>query len=350
MTKVITPLAGEILSPQQTTFQYYYPMICFKKIQLSSFFLFVLGSYPAFAQINWRNVDTLYGPLPKSVRVYCTEDAIDTGKFRAFYLIADLKDQKLDFTTDTTVKRRLTPTQFYQRNEQPLVVVNGTFFSFETNQNLNVVIKDGKLVSYNKSTIDGRGMDTFTYRHTFSSAIGISKRRTADVAWLLTDPSYRRAFGSQLPLNPLKDSVRKPSFKYLAQRTSLPHPAGFKKWKMKTAIGGGPVLVQNGHIKITNNEELKFAGKAINDKHPRTAMGYTGDNKLIILVVEGRNPSAGGATLTQQAQILKDLGCIEAINLDGGGSSCLLVNGKETIKPSDKVQRAVPAVFVIKGK
>ena len=88
-------------------------------------------------------------------------------------------------------------------------------------------------------------------------------------------------------------------------------------------------------IKITNNEEIIFAGKAINDKHPRTAMGYTKDDKLIILLIEGRNTVAHGATLGQEAQILKDLGCWEALNLDGGGSSCMLVNGKETIKPSD---------------
>ena len=119
-----------------------------------------------------------------------------------------------------------------------------------------------------------------------------------------------------------------------------------------TAVGGGPVLMQQGKIKITNNEEVKFAGKAIDDKHPRTAMGYTKDNKLIILVVEGRNPGkAEGATLTQQAQIFKDLGCWEALNLDGGGSSCLLVNGKETIKVSDATgQRPVPAVFMIKRR
>jgi exopolysaccharide biosynthesis protein len=115
--------------------------------------------------------------------------------------------------------------------------------------------------------------------------------------------------------------------------------------------GRGPVLLQNGEIKITNNEELKFAGKAINDKHPRTAMGYTPDGKLIILMIEGRNKNAGGATLTQEAQIFKDLGCREALNLDGGGSSCMLVNGKETIKVSDAVgQRGVPAVFIIKNK
>jgi exopolysaccharide biosynthesis protein len=121
---------------------------------------------------------------------------------------------------------------------------------------------------------------------------------------------------------------------------------------MQTVVGGGPVLIQNGEIKISNNEELKFAGNAINDKHPRTAMGYTKDNKLIILAVQGRFPGiAEGATLTQQAKIFQDLGCWEALNLDGGGSSCLLVNGKETIKPSDATgQRAVPAVFIITNK
>ncbi|MGI8600459.1 MAG: phosphodiester glycosidase family protein, partial [Chitinophagaceae bacterium] len=79
---------------------------------------------------------------------------------------------------------------------------------------------------------------------------------------------------------------------------------------------------------------------------------YTADGKLIILAVQGRTPGvADGASLPQIAQILKDLGCIEAINLDGGGSSCLLINGKETITPSDKEgQRAVPAVFMIQKR
>ncbi|MBL7727880.1 MAG: phosphodiester glycosidase family protein, partial [Dinghuibacter sp.] len=126
----------------------------------------------------------------------------------------------------------------------------------------------------------------------------------------------------------------------------------FKLWKVETAIGGGPVLLQNGEIRITNEEEMMFTGKAINDRHPRTAMGYTANGQLIILVIQGRFPGvAEGASLVQEAQILKDLGCVEALNLDGGGSSCMLVNGKETIKPSDKgIQRAVPAVFMIRKK
>jgi len=308
-------------------------------------------------QSRWKNVDIDYGPLPSSIHVYFTDKPSDTGKFRAFYVVADLKDKSLDFTTDTTKNRRLTPSEFYSKNNQALIIVNGTFFSFETNQNLNLVITKGKLTSYNRQTIAGRGKDTFTYRHIFPGTFGIDKKRRPDVAWVATDSVENYAYATQLPAGAIKDSIKVHSLSELKTMTSLvnmhsdkPTQPTLKKWKMQTAIGGGPVLLQSGKIQVTNNEELKFTGKAINDRHPRTAIGYTNDHKLILLVVEGRNPEAHGATLEEEAQILKDLGCVEALNLDGGGSSCLLINGKETIRPSDKTQRAVPAVFLIKRK
>ena len=320
-------------------------------------FLFISSvffSLQAFAQapLTWQNVDSAYTPLPSSVHVYYTVQPIDTAPFRAFYLIADLKDKQLNFTTDTTLNRRLTPTKFYEKNDAPLVVVNGTFFSFETNRNLNLVVKDGKVVSYSVHAVSGRGKDTLTYKHPFGSAIGINKKREADIAWVLTDSSQKNIYASQWEFDAMKDSLPYHDQSYFIYTTTIVNHGGgspsFRKWNMQTAIGGGPVLLQNGHIKITNNEELKFTGKAIFDKHPRTAMGYTKDNQLIILVIEGRNTIAHGATLEQEAQILKDLGCVEALNLDGGGSSCLLINGKQTITPSDKEgQRAVPAVFMI---
>lgn len=312
------------------------------------------------AQVSWQNVDSLYQPLPSSVHVYFSNTSFDTGHFRAYYLIADLKDKKLNFTADTTLNRRLTPAKFYEKNNKPLLVVNTTFFSFATNQNLNVVIKDGKLVAYNIHTIPGRGKDTFTYKHPFGSAIGISKKRKADVAWLYTDSLVKYALATQTPHRLQQDSaafLSTTSVKTM-KHTHVIHPRrkdfkkSFHKWKMNMAVGGGPVLLQKGRIQITNDIELKFTGKAINDKHPRTAMGYTKDNKLIVLLVEGRNPGvADGVSLTQLAAIMKDLGCVEALNLDGGGSSCMLINGKETIKVSDKTgQRPVPAVFMIQKR
>src|SRR5690606_28582988 len=123
-----------------------------------------------------------------------------------------------------------------------------------------------------------------------------------------------------------------------------------KKWRMQTAVAGGPGLVQNAEVVVFNNEEYKFAGKAINDRHPRTGIGYTADGYMILMAVEGRREGvAAGVTLTQFATMFKNLGCVEALNLDGGGSSCLLVNSVETIKPSDKNgnQRPVPGVLLV---
>ena len=314
-----------------------------KKVILYLLFCLPILSY---AQVKWTNVDSLFQPLPSTVHVYFTNDSLDGKPNIAYYVSAVVKDKNLIFTVDTTLERRLTPTKYFVRNDNPLVVVNSTFFEFTHSKNLNVVIKNGEQVGFSPQATIGRGKDTFTYRHTFSSAIGISKKRKVDVAWLFSDSTYKKPYAFQTPISSFKDSARQINYKYISKKVGTSD-----KWKMQTAVGGGPVLLQNGEIKITNNEEQKFGGKnGLTDKHPRTCMGYTADGKLIIMAIQGRFPNkAEGATLVQEAQLLKNIGCVEALNLDGGGSSCMLVNGKETIKPSDKEgQRGVPCVFIIK--
>jgi exopolysaccharide biosynthesis protein len=314
--------------------------------KIAAVFILLASTLTAQSQLNWKNVDSLYRPLPKGVHVYMTNDLVDGKPNIAYYVSADLKEKSIEFATQVGNGKRLTPTQYFEQENKPLLVMNCTFFEFVHNSNQNVVVKDGKLVAYQVHTINGRGKDTFTYRHPFGSAIGISKKRKADVAWLYTDSSDATPYASQSVIDAVKDSIAKHTAKEMLQM------GAFKKWEMDAAVGGGPILVQNGNISISNNEELKFGGKAINDKHPRTAMGYTNDGKLIMLAIEGRFPNkAEGATLTQVAQMLKEIGCVEGLNLDGGGSSCLLVNGKQTITPSDKEQqRPVPAVFMIRRK
>jgi hypothetical protein len=304
-----------------------------RKLQLR-YFLFIILIFITAAgrsQVNWVNVDSAFGSLPEGIQVFRTNSSLDGKPNIAYYVAAELKNYNLLFETDTTLLRRITPSSYFQKNNKPVIVVNGSFFAPD-HRNLNVVITRGKTVSFSPAKTRKSAADSTVRVPVYSSAIGISKDRSADIAWLLTDSSWDHVKASQVPL-PLKKN-------------------DFEKWKMETAIGGGPVLIQNGKIAITNNEELKFAGKAIHDKHPRTAMGYTAGKKLIILVVEGRNKgTAEGVSLLQLAKMLSDLGCVEALNLDGGGSSCLLVNGKETIRPSDLTgQRPVPAVFLVRSK
>jgi len=306
--------------------------------------IFCLAQVP----LTWKNVSDLYAPLPTSVQVFLSTDSMDGKPNRCFYIVADLRDRNLTFTTQVSPGKRLTPQQFYEQEAKPLLVVNGTFFSFQTNQNLNALIRQGKLLSYNVPVVKGK--NDSLYRYVTRSAIGITKNRKADVAWLFTDTARQYAMALQKAPSTLSGPGADPSWKEMKKQLNAKNGVQ-RKWKVETAIGGGPSLLSKGEIRITNKEEIMFANGE-KDKHPRTAMGYTSDGKLIILMTEGRSPGiAEGMTLLQQAQVLQSLGCAEALNLDGGGSSCLLLNGKETIKPSDKEgQRAVPGVFMIYGK
>jgi exopolysaccharide biosynthesis protein len=296
------------------------------------------------AQVKWKNVSTEFGKIPPSINVLSSSDLLDGAPSIMFVAEIKSKDKKIDFYVDTTSRRRLTPQQYFSRSNNPYVVVNCSFFEFVQNRNVNIIVQDSKIVGFDTPAVSRKGKDTLTCMHTLGSAFGIYKNRKMDIAFNYNDSSLVVPYVMQSPYKPTIDSSRK---------LNLNHPslAGLKKWKVSQAFGGGPVLVQEGQIRISNNEERKFAGKAISDKHPRTAIGYKKDGTMVILAVQGRMKGlAEGATLPQMAKILVDLGCIEAMNLDGGGSSCMLINGKETIKPSDPTgQRPVPAVFVVKA-
>ncbi|HEY4337621.1 MAG TPA: phosphodiester glycosidase family protein [Puia sp.] len=306
--------------------------------------LYLLPARLCLAQLNWQRVDSAYRPLPASFHVYRSTDSLEGFPSIAYYVSARLKDKELQYTATTGQGKRFTPAQYYQIEQSPLLVVNATFFSFADNQNFNLVIKDGKMEAYNVTSLRGTGNDSLFFYYPTRGAIGIDRRRRADVAWTFTDTTRRwpYAFEDGPVVARGKDTV--PSIYNL-------NDIEWKWWKMRTAVGGGPVLIHDGKIRITDREEQLFPDSHSNgERNPRTAMGYTRDGRLIILVVQGRTAGiAAGATLLQEAQLLLELGCYEALNLDGGGSTCLLVNGKETIHPSDRDgQRPVPAVFLIK--
>ena len=107
-------------------------------------------------------------------------------------------------------------------------------------------------------------------------------------------------------------------------------------------ISGGPYLMKDGKIYVDAKEEKLVS---ITGRNPRTAIGYTKDNDLILVTVEGRKEGVSGVTLEELAQIMKKLGCYEAINLDGGSSTVMYVNGKtfngSNLEGSVKVSNAL---------
>ena len=151
-------------------------------------------------------------------------------------------------------------------SDKPASIVNGTFFSFETNQNLNLVIQDGKLLSYNAPE-KGKGIDSMKLFPTYRSAIGISRKRKADVAWTKADTSLPYAMAVQVPI--FRTGNYFTLNRNTGERRSVKTEDTFSEWEVRTAIGGGPVLLQENEINITNEQEKRFAGKAIYDKSER---------------------------------------------------------------------------------
>lgn len=102
---------------------------------------------------------------------------------------------------------------------------------------------------------------------------------------------------------------------------------------IREAVGGsGHIILRNGEITNINNPDL----------HPRTFMGINREGtRIYSVVVDGRTPKSAGIDLDDEGRVLQWLGAYMGINLDGGGSSCMVVNGTIRNHNSDGTERAV---------
>jgi exopolysaccharide biosynthesis protein len=108
---------------------------------------------------------------------------------------------------------------------------------------------------------------------------------------------------------------------------------------MAYALAGGHALIVSGQIDSTiahmvwrSEREVRHAGS----RHPRTALCTTGHDSLLLLVADGRHAEAEGLTLPELATFMASLGCLDAINYDGGGSSTVWVRDRGVLNhPSD---------------
>ncbi len=123
---------------------------------------------------------------------------------------------------------------------------------------------------------------------------------------------------------------------------------GWESPDAKHLLTSGPMLINSGEIVQQHDNPFN------NNRHPRTAAGITKDNKLILLVVDGRSSESYGMSIAELAETMKALGCVYAMNLDGGGSSTAWVKDIGVVNhPSDNKlfdtegERAVANAIVI---
>ncbi len=105
-------------------------------------------------------------------------------------------------------------------------------------------------------------------------------------------------------------------------------------WSSLSAV---PTLLASGPLLVLNDAPVEQVQEAFNsNRHPRTAVGVTEANHLIAVVVDGRFTEAHGMTTEEVARLMHALCCVEAMNLDGGGSSTAWVRNRGVVNyPSD---------------
>lgn len=114
-------------------------------------------------------------------------------------------------------------------------------------------------------------------------------------------------------------------------------------------ISAGPRLIADGKIKVTSREEAFPADISVG-RAPRTAIGETAKGATWLIVVDGRSQTSVGMTLEELAKYLRDQGIVEAMNLDGGGSSAIVAEGQILNSPSDGSERRVPTALIVVPK
>ena len=108
-------------------------------------------------------------------------------------------------------------------------------------------------------------------------------------------------------------------------------------------MGGGPRLVTNGTRPASFVGVEGFGDSHVNTRHPRTAVGFSADStKVYFIVVDGRQPALSvGMSCAELADYMISIGCYNGVNLDGGGSSTMVVRNEIKNSPSDGSERSV---------
>ena len=293
---------------------------------------------------GWTDVSAAYGTLPSYLRILKSPSELLGHKAVAYVAEADMSQAQWDVwsvkiqdnggnLTEATDDSYKTPSQVYADGSWPVVINGGYFYSQGgMNYTASLAVSGSEALAYNIGyEYEGNDMRYPTR--------GVFRQSTDDVfdaCWTYTILNRT----TYMYPSPSEDMTKLPSATF---------PTAAQDLAAKTAIGGGPVLIDNGEVVNTFRQEM-FSGIGPETAQPRTAIGVTSDGFLYLFVCEGRQMTEGvhGYTTGEVAEILHGFGCVEAMNLDGGGSSCMLVNGKETIKVSDGSQRAVASTVMIK--
>ena len=261
--------------------------------------------------------------LPEGIRLF------NNDARKAWYLELDMSNEEYILHPYISSSQGLPS---FSREVGSIAAINGGYFSGSTS--LSTIVYPGGDIKSQNPTVLSRTVDGVSRNYHISRGhFGVNTDRSMTVDWI-----YH--FGATID-----DLYRLDQAIPNERGTPAPAPNrddGSPFEDLLVGIGGGPVLIKDGEINITFTEELIWGGVGeFNERRARTAVCYTEDDRALLFVA---NESPGMA-FDVLADVLFDLGCHEALNLDGGGSTHMTVG--DQLVNYQFVNRPIPTILAI---
>ncbi|MCX6137812.1 MAG: phosphodiester glycosidase family protein [Ignavibacteriales bacterium] len=278
--------------------------------------------------ITWQDVTSAY-TLPQGVKIY--HGTRPTPALQAWYLDVDLTVAKI--SVRPYIAAAPMTVQTFAANTGAYAAINGGFFGGTSSLSAVIYPNEAKAVNIQSVT---RNALTYPVMRGF---FGMKNDRSCSVDWIY---HFGNTIGDIYTFaSPLSYINNDPTPKPVPVKAN-----GTAYSNLLIGIGGGPVLIKGGVINVTYDQEIMWgSGVGFSNNDPRTAVGSTSNNHVIMFVADGRQAASEGVGLPELAQIMKNFGCVEALNLDGGGSTQMAIGNQYVNTPSE--QRAVPAILAI---
>ncbi|MFM1877741.1 MAG: hypothetical protein RLZZ241_607 [Bacteroidota bacterium] len=273
--------------------------------------------------VNWTEKTSDFLDTSNCFKYYeSTGDLkLDDGsfqKFKGYFVIADLNDTACIIKTHFSRIPQGYSNFFSTNQSAPVMIVNGGFFGADTSYSL--LIANDTIHSKNPETLIRNGIKHLVSRPAFY----LDMNNNPGISWVYTD-NKEQTFRLDSPIDCTEEEHQESQhLNFMNTQEPL---------KPKWAIGGGPMLIYNNTILETYTPE-HFLEDITDAIAPRTAVGITADNKVVFMVIDGRQEHSVGVSLQSLAKLMSELGCSYAMNLDGGSSSFMALNKVIINKPS----------------
>ena len=302
-----------------------------------------LDAQPETPSLTWERQS--YEGLPASVEVYKTTSQLNGRNFNAWYAVADPSEVDFRVLYPETVGSKKTVEAQAEAAGDCLALINGAIYG---NYNIGVIITEGKMTQQWHGEIEGCywATDNQLYQIT-RPIIGVDKEGKAGAYWVGVPQQGTFHYYDR----PLPNVVGQA--KYGAVTATSPVPA--VDWKPYYAISCGPMVLYDGKVCADNTmvDDTRFYTNyecwdesGVYSAHPdRTAAGITEDGRIVLFICDGRIDESQGAYIKELGPIMKSIGCVHAMNLDGGGSTGMWINGTGMINHKDSSWRAVKSTL-----